>query len=113
MVRLISTQCWDFSLRSIGLLLEYGFEWDSSLMGSDFFPYYARKGDRWSVDEPYVFGEATSLVELPVTWGLDDFPPFEFILGSNTASRRPRRSRRSGGATSTGRTRTAPAGSTT
>jgi hypothetical protein len=24
---------WDLSPRSIGLLLEYGFEWDSSLMG--------------------------------------------------------------------------------
>ena len=74
---------WDLSPRTIPLLLEYGFEWDSSLMGGDFHPYYARTGDRFEPDEPYVFGEPTRLVELPVTWGLDDFPPFEFILGSN------------------------------
>ena len=80
---------WDLSPRSIGLLLEYGFEWDSSLMGSDFLPYWVRSGDRWSTDEPYVFGEKTRLVELPVTWGLDDFPPFEFILGSNTGLSSP------------------------
>ncbi|MGH7803018.1 MAG: polysaccharide deacetylase family protein [Candidatus Binatia bacterium] len=80
---------WDLSPRTVALLLEYGFEWDSSLMGSDFFPYWVRTGDRWSPDEPYVFGEPTRLVELPVTWGLDDFPPFEFILGSNAGLSAP------------------------
>jgi peptidoglycan/xylan/chitin deacetylase (PgdA/CDA1 family) len=75
---------WDMSPRSADLLVEYGFEWDSSFMGNDFEAYWLRKGDRWSTDGPYVFGEPTSLVELPVTWGLDDFPPFEFILGGNT-----------------------------
>jgi peptidoglycan/xylan/chitin deacetylase (PgdA/CDA1 family) len=80
---------WDLSPRSVDLLLEYGFEYDSSCMGSDFFPYYLRTGDRWSLDEPYVFGETTRLVELPVTWGLDDFPPFEFILGSNAGLSAP------------------------
>jgi peptidoglycan-N-acetylglucosamine deacetylase len=80
---------WDLSPRSVDLLLEHGFEYDSSCMGSDFFPYYLRSGDRWSLDEPYVFGEVKPLVELPVTWGLDDFPPFEFILGSNTGLSAP------------------------
>jgi peptidoglycan/xylan/chitin deacetylase (PgdA/CDA1 family) len=80
---------WDLSPRTVDLLLEYGFEYDSSCMGSDFHPYYLRRGDRWSLDEPYVFGETTTLVELPVTWGLDDFPPFEFILGSNTGLSAP------------------------
>jgi peptidoglycan-N-acetylglucosamine deacetylase len=80
---------WDLSARSVDLLLEYGFEFDSSCMGSDFFPYYLRRGDRWSLDEPYVFGEPSPLVELPVTWGLDDFPPFEFILGHNTGLSAP------------------------
>lgn len=80
---------WDLSPRSVDLLLEYGFDYDSSCMGSDFFPYYLRSGDRWSLDEPYVFGETRPLVEIPVTWGLDDFPPFEFILGSNTGLSAP------------------------
>jgi len=69
---------WDFSPRTVDLLIEAGFTYDSSLMGNDFAPYYARSGDRWSVDAPYQFGRVTDLVELPVTWGLDDFPAFEF-----------------------------------
>lgn len=80
---------WDLSPRSVDLLIEYGFEYDSSCMGNDFHPYYLRHGDRWSSDGPYVFGESTTLVELPVTWGLDDFPPFEFILGGNTGLSAP------------------------
>ena len=69
---------WDISVRTIDLLIEAGFGYDSSLMGNDFEPYYVRSGDRWSLDEPYQFGRVTDLVELPVTWGLDDFPAFEF-----------------------------------
>ncbi len=70
---------WDFSEHTIALLLEYGFTFDSSLMGDDFSPYYARRDDRVEQDAPYRFGPLTELVELPVTWGLDDFPPFEFV----------------------------------
>lgn len=72
---------WDFSKSTVELLIEYGFLYDSSCMGNDFHPYYLRSGDRWSADEPYVFGRTTALVELPVTWGLDDFPAFEFVMG--------------------------------
>jgi peptidoglycan-N-acetylglucosamine deacetylase len=69
---------WDLSGRTIDLLIEAGFTYDSSLMGNDFNAYYARTGDRWSRDAPFQFGRVTDLVELPVTWGLDDFPAFEF-----------------------------------
>ena len=72
---------WDLSPNSIELLLEYEFLYDSSCMGNDFYPYYLRIGDRWSPTEPYVFGETSSLVELPVTWGLDDVPFFEYVPG--------------------------------
>ncbi len=75
---------WDLSPRSVDLLLEYGFQYDSSCMGHDFFPYYLRTGDRWSLDRAYHFGRTVDLVELPVTWMLDDFPPAEFVLGMNT-----------------------------
>ena len=75
---------WDLSPRSVDLLLEYGFQYDSSCMGHDFFPYYLRSGDRWSLDRAYHFGRTVDLVELPVTWMLDDFPPAEFVLGMNT-----------------------------
>jgi peptidoglycan/xylan/chitin deacetylase (PgdA/CDA1 family) len=74
---------WDLSPVSVELLLEYGFLYDSSCMAHDFYAYYLRQGDRWSLDEPYQFGQLTELVELPVTWGLDDFPAFEFVLGFN------------------------------
>ena len=80
---------WDLSVRSVDLLREYGFEYDSSCMGHDFFPYYLRSGDRWSLDRAYHFGETTPLVEMPVTWSLDDFPPTEFVLGMNTGLQAP------------------------
>jgi peptidoglycan/xylan/chitin deacetylase (PgdA/CDA1 family) len=74
---------WDFSPNSIDLLLDYGFLYDSSCMASDFYPYYLRQGDRWSTTEPYVFGELVELVEIPPSWGLDDFPPLEYVWGAN------------------------------
>lgn len=80
---------WDLSPRTVDLLLEYGFQYDSSCMGHDFYPYYLRSGDRWSLDGPYHFGRTVDLVELPVTWMLDDFPPTEFVLGMNTGLQAP------------------------
>lgn len=74
---------WDLSPHSLDLLLERGFSYDSSLMGNDFAPYWCRIGDQPNREGPYVFGREVDLVELPVTWGLDDFPPFEFVLGAN------------------------------
>lgn len=63
----------------VGLLVKYGFEYDSSLMGDDFTPYYMRIGDRAPEDGPYVFGKPVNVVEIPFTWGLDDFPAFEYV----------------------------------
>lgn len=74
---------WDLSPNSLSLLLERGFRYDSSLMGNDFTPYYCRIGDRAPKDGPYVFGEEIPMVEMPVTWGLDDFPPFEWVWTGN------------------------------
>jgi peptidoglycan/xylan/chitin deacetylase (PgdA/CDA1 family) len=72
---------WSMSPRSLDLLLKHGFDYDSSLMGHDSALYRCRRGDRWGPDTPYVFGVPTSLVEVPVYWGLDDFPLFEFVPG--------------------------------
>lgn len=80
---------WDLSPRSVDLLIEYGFQYESSCMGHDFYPYYLRSGDRWSVDTAYHFGPTVDLIELPVTWMLDDFPPAEFVLGMNTGLQAP------------------------
>jgi peptidoglycan/xylan/chitin deacetylase (PgdA/CDA1 family) len=53
---------WVFSPHTLGLILETGFLYDSSLM---------------AMDEPYEVladGKATGLVELPIEWILDDYP---------------------------------------
>ncbi len=64
-------------------LRERNFLYDSSMMGDDFTPYYCRAGDQAPADGPFVWGRATSLVELPFTWGLDDFPAFEHVWTRN------------------------------
>ena len=66
---------------TFGLLLEYGFVYDSSCMATDFYPYYVRLNDRWSTTEPYEFGETSSLVEASFSWSLSDFSRFEIRLG--------------------------------
>lgn len=72
----------DFSVNTVELLVEHDFLYDSSCGAHDFYPYYLRSGDSWSSAGPYQFGEPKDLVEIPFTWGLDDFPPFEFIMGT-------------------------------
>lgn len=72
---------WDLSHRTIDLLVEYGFSYDSSMLGHDFSPYWCRSGDVATNDEPFVFGSPVDLVEIPVGWHLDDFPFFEFVPG--------------------------------
>jgi peptidoglycan-N-acetylglucosamine deacetylase len=70
----------DVSVHTVELLLEHGFEYDSSLMGGDYEPYWCRVGDRWSKTEPFEFGQAVPLVELPVGWHLSDFVYLEVVL---------------------------------
>jgi peptidoglycan/xylan/chitin deacetylase (PgdA/CDA1 family) len=70
---------WDLSPHSIELLLKHGFTYDSSLMGHDYLPYQARDGDVVSLEEPIRFGPDTPLVEMPISWSLDDYPVFEYM----------------------------------
>ena len=55
---------WNFSPNTLGILLEMGFLYDSSLMADD-RPY-----------EINAHGEPTGMIELPVEWILDDAPLF-------------------------------------
>jgi peptidoglycan/xylan/chitin deacetylase (PgdA/CDA1 family) len=80
---------WDFSERTVDLLREYGFAYDSSCMGHDFYPYYLRSGDAWTTDTAYRFGQVIDLVEIPVTWSLDDFPAAEYVPGFNEGLKAP------------------------
>lgn len=69
---------WDLSPHSLKLLLKHGFLYDSSLMGHDYLPYQARQNDVVSLQEPIVYGPDSKLVEMPISWSLDDFMVFEF-----------------------------------
>lgn len=69
---------WDFTAHTLTLLEEYGFAWDSSLMGRDFQPYHprpvmidAKNGNK--------FGYPSRILEFPVSWYLDDFPFVEYF----------------------------------
>jgi peptidoglycan-N-acetylglucosamine deacetylase len=75
---------WDLSPDTIRLLIEHGFLYDSSLMGGDYSPYRARRGDQAVLGEPYRFGAETELIEMPISWSLDDYPHFEFLRTKET-----------------------------
>src|SRR6185295_7665498 len=75
---------WDLSENTIDLLLAHGFLYDSSLMGADYLPYRVRRGDIAKLGEPFHFGEETAIIEMPISWSLDDFPHFEFMRTATT-----------------------------
>ncbi|MDB5926256.1 MAG: hypothetical protein JWN13_5192 [Betaproteobacteria bacterium] len=70
---------WDLSAHSVELLLKHGFLYDSSMMADDYLPYRVREGDIITLEQPAVFGRSTRLIEMPISWTLDDYPHFEFI----------------------------------
>ncbi len=74
---------WDLSPNSIELLLKHGIQYDSSLMGHDYDCYFARQGDVVELKKPIVRGRETTLVEMPISWSLDDYPHFEYVRNPN------------------------------
>lgn len=74
---------WDFTEHTLDLLEEYGFEWDSSLMGRDFEPYHPRPVTKVNWETGSEYGLPSAVLEFPVTWYLDDFPAVEYIPGAN------------------------------
>ena len=70
---------WDLSPHTIELLIKHGFVYDTSMMGDDYTPYFARQGDVIELEKPAVLGAPSKLVELPISWSLDDYPHFEFV----------------------------------
>lgn len=69
---------WDLSLDTVRLLIDHGFLYDSSMMAQDDQPYRARQGDLIAPDRPVQWGKPTRLIEMPISWSLDDFPHFEY-----------------------------------
>ena len=78
---------WELSLNTIGLLEELDVAYDSSMFGSDFTPYLARRDDT-VIDGVWSRGVESRVWEVPVSWELDDFPAFflrppGFTMGRN------------------------------
>ncbi|MFD7956101.1 polysaccharide deacetylase [Streptomyces ardesiacus] len=67
---------------TLALLAEYGFAWDSSLMGRDFTPYHPRMVTHLDLEQGNTFGPESRVLEFPVHWSLDDFPELESFKGS-------------------------------
>ena len=72
---------WALGARTLELVEAAGFTYDSSLMSDDFRLSRVRHGDRHSVEAGSTFGATGALVEVPVYWGLDDWPQFEPAAG--------------------------------
>ena len=75
---------WDLSPHTIELLIKHGFLYDTSMMGDDYTPYFARQGDVIELEKSAVLGPPSKLVELPISWSLDDYPHFEFVRTQTT-----------------------------
>lgn len=80
---------WDWSAATPRLLIERGIKYDHSLMHRDFECYRLRVGDQWTpIDyskpaahwmKPLTRGQLCPLIEIPVSWYLNDGPPMMFI----------------------------------
>lgn len=80
---------WELSSTTPSLLLDRGIRYDHSMMHRDFECYRLRVGDAWTpIDysqpasswmKPLVRGQQSPLIEIPVSWYLDDLPPMMFI----------------------------------
>lgn len=68
---------WDVTAHTLDLLEEFGFAWDSSLMGRDFEPYHPRVVTGLDRENGNTFGPESRILEIPVSWYLDDFPALE------------------------------------
>lgn len=74
----------DVTNHTLSLLEEFGLDWDSSLMGRDFEPYHPRMVTDIDRERGNSFGPPASVLEFPVSWGLDDFPELELLKGNAT-----------------------------
>jgi peptidoglycan/xylan/chitin deacetylase (PgdA/CDA1 family) len=68
---------WSLSPRTLKVVEELGFRYDSSLMADDVHPYRVRHGDRHAIWAGSTMGTEGRLVEIPISWALDDWPQFE------------------------------------
>jgi peptidoglycan-N-acetylglucosamine deacetylase len=67
----------DFDGDLFEMLVEEGFTYDSSIFG-EFHPFWCRAKDTLVDDGPNVFGRELDLVQLPLSFVMNDFNYFEF-----------------------------------
>ncbi len=72
---------WALGERTLELVEEAGFRYDSSLMTDDYALMRVRRGDRHTTADGTQWGSDSGLVEVPVYWALDDWPHFEPATG--------------------------------
>jgi len=68
---------WSLGPSTLQLVRDAGFAYDSSLQADDYALYRVRFGDEHSTTTGTRFGDESDLVEVPVSWQLDDWPHFE------------------------------------
>jgi len=68
---------WSLGGETLGLVEAAGYRYDSSLMAGDVHPYRVRRDDRHSVVNGTAWGRESALLEVPISWALDDWPHFE------------------------------------
>ena len=79
---------WDLSPHSIELLLKHGMRYDSSMMGDDYDCTTRARATRSSCSSPSCAAAETSLLEMPISWSLDDYPHFEYMRMPNGSVQR-------------------------
>jgi peptidoglycan/xylan/chitin deacetylase (PgdA/CDA1 family) len=68
---------WSLGTDTLELVAAAGYRYDSSLMADDVHPYRVRQGDRHLVVDGTHWGRPGALLEVPISWALDDWPHFE------------------------------------
>ncbi|CZR58798.1 related to polysaccharide deacetylase family protein [Phialocephala subalpina] len=82
---------WEISPRSMQILQDFGIEYDHSMMHHDCQPYYvsdmppttahtdySKDPDEWMIPMPK--HTLTTVVEIPGSWNVDDWPPMHFSV---------------------------------
>lgn len=69
----------DFSNNTLELIEKYGFVYDASLMGNDYYPYHPARC-HVNFDKANTFDEPSRIIEMPLSWYLDDFAHEEFVM---------------------------------
>ena len=68
---------WSLGADTLSLVEAAGYRYDSSLMADDVHPYRVRLGDRHTVADGSRWGRESAVLEVPISWVLDDWPHFE------------------------------------